>query len=78
MKKNISGQVSSTSRSPTLACHIQTYHFRADFDTQLSRFWELEELTRRRIWTAEEEECEQKFLTTHTRDPVTGRYTVAV
>lgn len=74
----LSGQVLSTSRLPTLACHIQTYHFRADLDTQLSRFWKLEELTRRRTWTAEEEECEQKFLDNHTRDLVTGRYTVSL
>ncbi|XP_029672391.1 uncharacterized protein LOC115241020 [Formica exsecta] len=57
----------------------QVYHCSPDFELQdlISRFWTQEELpnTTRATLNEEEEECEQHFLSTYSRDP-TGRYVV--
>lgn len=44
-------------------------------DTELRKFWELEEISWSRLLTPEKEKCEKHFLYTHSR-PDQGRYVV--
>ncbi|XP_055584842.1 uncharacterized protein LOC129737707 [Uranotaenia lowii] len=44
-------------------------------ENSITRFWELEEVPTAPKTTAEEQQCEEHFVATHTRD-VSGRYTV--
>ncbi|XP_055585104.1 uncharacterized protein LOC129737956 [Uranotaenia lowii] len=44
-------------------------------ENSITRFWELEEVPSAPKTTAEEQQCEEHFAATHTRD-VSGRYTV--
>ncbi|XP_055604756.1 uncharacterized protein LOC129752988 [Uranotaenia lowii] len=44
-------------------------------ENSITRFWELEEVPTAPKMTAEEQQCEEHFAATHTRD-VSGRYTV--
>ena len=44
-------------------------------DEMLERFWTLKEIPKANLYTADEHECENHFVDTHSRD-VTGRYIV--
>lgn len=56
---------------------ILTFHQRINLDTQVKKFWEMEEVPSDRIFTQEEEECERHFVETHRRDE-SGRFVVGL
>ncbi|XP_076660479.1 uncharacterized protein LOC143363835 [Halictus rubicundus] len=66
------GSMTSTS-SPV----VPSYHCTPSdpLESELRRFWEIEEIPNTSRYTEEEEQCENHFRTTHTRDP-SGRYMV--
>ncbi|XP_076660432.1 uncharacterized protein LOC143363786 [Halictus rubicundus] len=69
----LSGPVAS---SPTLSS-IGVHHCAnvEQLDQALRRFWEIEEISTCRFLTKDDEQCENHFRETHTRDP-DGRYVV--
>lgn len=56
---------------------VLAFHQRIDLDTQVKKFWEMEEMPSERIFTQEEEECERHFVETHRRDE-SGRFIVGL
>ena len=56
----------------SLALHCATI---APLDDLLQRFWKIEEVPRKVFYTADEQECENHFLATHSRN-ADGRYIV--
>ncbi|XP_071057047.1 uncharacterized protein [Onthophagus taurus] len=55
-------------------CHLSVSN-PVDLHNQLQRFWSLDECPSERVLSLEEEQCEQKFVESTTRDE-NGRYTV--
>jgi len=55
----------------------ENFHIRTepDLSQDLQRFWELEELSPRRILSSDETCCEEMFEASHQRD-ASGRYTI--
>jgi hypothetical protein len=63
-------------KESTIIASTTNHHNIADIDTQLQRFWELEEMFPTTNWlTAVEAACEQHFIDS-THRAVNGRYTV--
>ena len=64
-------------RSESDSAIVGAFHTRVfeTLDSNLQKFWELEEVPQKRFLTAAEQECEDLFATTTTRDS-TGRYIV--
>lgn len=56
------------------ANEVSVHHI--NLEEIIQRFWEIEELPNQRHFTKEEKECEQHFVSHHSRDPITGQYTV--
>ncbi|CAG7720391.1 unnamed protein product, partial [Allacma fusca] len=61
----------STVRSSTVFSHVS----QLDLDKTLQRFWELEDTESARVFTNDEQVCEEHFAKTHHRDS-NGRYVV--
>lgn len=57
--------------------NIQSFMCQIDIDRNLTTFWEVEEGVKKRSLTQEEEQCEEYFQTTHTRNE-NGRYSVSL
>ncbi|XP_057339521.1 uncharacterized protein LOC130677020 [Microplitis mediator] len=69
----VAGGLNPSFKKPNLSCHL-IFNNQAN-DTNLTRFWEIEELPAAKILSPEEQLCEEHFLRNTTRDS-TGRYTV--
>ncbi len=69
----LSGPVRET---PALR-EISIFHLKLDLDRQLKKFFELEEVSKERIRTQEETECEKFFMETYKRKE-DGRFVVAL
>ncbi|XP_039309927.1 uncharacterized protein LOC120358745 [Solenopsis invicta] len=52
-----------------LQCNIVTIAEFVSLDSELRRFWEIEEIPRHTILSPEEQRCENHFLTSHSRTP---------
>ncbi len=73
----LSGKAKIKSGTPTLVCnHVLSAD--AGMEDILKKFWEIETVEQACAWTMEEKLCEQHSVETHTRDPVTGHYIVAL
>lgn len=71
----LSGQVWTNNNQNSR--NISSFHHRFDIDTQIKKFWEIEELPKKRIFTNEETKCEEFFEKTHKRDE-SGRFIVGL
>lgn len=73
----LSGQTSGESSNDVLVPARVSVNaiFRTTLDDQLKRFWEIEEVATERVTTADEQQCEDHYNETHSRDQ-TGRFTV--
>ncbi|XP_037034254.1 uncharacterized protein LOC119073047 [Bradysia coprophila] len=69
--------ISGPVRSPTEPVNISTFHLRIDVDEQLKRFFEQEEVSKERLLTKEEVECENLYMRTYSRKE-DGRFVVAL
>ncbi|XP_037816477.1 uncharacterized protein LOC119606893 [Lucilia sericata] len=56
---------------------ITNYMTKVSIDDQLKKFWELEEVSRRKILSEEDKKCEEIYLSTSTRNSE-GRYIVCL
>ena len=70
----VSGDSSSNLQPPesSLVAHCATI---TPLDDLIKKFWQIEELPKKNLYTADEQECEKLFLDTHSRD-AGGRYIV--
>lgn len=71
----LSGPVTNGPINPSLSIPSHHIHLSDNLDAELRQFWEIEELPRTTYLTAEEQKCEEHFVSTHSRDS-TGRYVV--
>ncbi|XP_053597353.1 uncharacterized protein LOC128668428 [Microplitis demolitor] len=69
----VAGGLNSSFKKPNLSCHL-IFNNQVN-DTNLTRFWEIEELSAAKVLSPEEQLCEEHFLRNTTRD-TTGRYMV--
>ncbi|XP_053597352.1 uncharacterized protein LOC106694272 [Microplitis demolitor] len=69
----VAGGLNSSFKKPNLSCHF-IFNNRVN-DTNLTRFWEIEELPAAKVLSPEEQLCEEHFLRNTTRN-TTGRYMV--
>ncbi|XP_030761095.1 uncharacterized protein LOC115886162 [Sitophilus oryzae] len=70
----VSGTIGLQNQNNKIYCNLAK---NIDVQTQLTKFWELEEFGVQKHWSREEELCEQHFKATTTRDP-TGRFIVSI
>ena len=72
----LSGPIGLTpSPSPLHSVHIHDGTVLDDLDLDIRRFWEIEEIPQKTHLNPDEIQCEEHFLSTHTRNSE-GRYTV--
>ncbi|XP_037047230.1 uncharacterized protein LOC119082017 [Bradysia coprophila] len=69
--------ISGPVRDPSQIRQFSSLHLRIDIDNQLKRFFEQEEVSKERILTKEETECEQFYMKTYRRNEE-GRFVVAL
>ncbi|XP_071577544.1 uncharacterized protein [Temnothorax nylanderi] len=74
---DVTNSHSSTTRSASIFPRISMHHTLGtpSLESELRRFWEVEELPRQSILTPQDKYCEEHFRLTHSRDP-DGRYVV--
>lgn len=73
----ISGPIVATASARHVPVHLTVHHCTPllNLEVALCKFWEVEELPSSRTLTPQEEQCEEHFGTTHSRDSI-GRYVV--
>ncbi|XP_076298317.1 uncharacterized protein LOC143217663 [Lasioglossum baleicum] len=71
----ISGPVATHASSTFTSIHISHGTVHETFESELSRFWEIEEIPRTSLPSPEDIQCENHFASTHFRTPE-GRYVV--
>lgn len=69
--------LSGPARETPKACSISSFHLRISLDDQLKKFFEQEEVSKERIFTKEEEQCEKYFMENYQRNK-DGRFVVAL
>lgn len=69
----ISGPTDTTRVTPALTTSSTHCALVTDDDASIRRFWKIEEIPSKQFLTPEEEECENHFINTHSRDR-SGRY----
>ncbi|XP_024870065.1 uncharacterized protein LOC112453509 [Temnothorax curvispinosus] len=70
-----SGPMPSRSRSGSASIRIHHCTLLTELNNQIKRFWEVEEFPRQTFLSPEKHQCEEHFMSTHTRAP-NGQYIV--
>lgn len=68
----VSGRTNSLKYNTTASCHFTTNE---QLDNQLTKFWDIEEITHKQLFSPEEAQCENHFKNNFFRD-VMGRFCV--
>ena len=69
----VAGEINSSSLTKNYQCHILTHS--TLMDANLTKFWEMEEVSFTKLLSQEEQACESHF-TAHTQRNSEGRYVV--